>query len=138
MILVNFTRLDYLISDLFLCFEISYSNFWNPSSITNATYPISYLFKYLLRFLINIHPVKYWFHFNIFDQNLVSPNYPIDIKIDLKVTFFGRFVLVNFLFDSYQKSDLRKRNPKLHLIMYSLKFCIDTIHLLWSAKISSI
>ena len=80
--------------------------------------------------LINIHLIKYLFRLNIFDQNLISPNYPIDIKIGLKVTFFGHFVLVNYLSDTYQKSDLRKRNPKPHLIMYSLKFCIDTIHLL--------
>ena len=88
------------------------------------------MFKYLLKFHINIHPYKYWFHFDIFYQNFFSPNYPIDIKIGLKVTFFGHFVLVNYLSDTYQKSDLRKRNPKPHLIMYSLKFCIDTIHLL--------
>jgi hypothetical protein len=88
------------------------------------------MFKYLFKFHINIHPYKYWFHFDIFYKNFFSPNYPIDIKIGLKVTFLGHFVLVNSLSDGYQKSDPRKSNPKLHSNMYSLNFCIDTIHLL--------
>ena len=132
MISVNYHPSHFKVYDLFLYFELLQFCFLHASyfiiSLINLLIKKSQMLKYLLSFHCNIHLKKSWLATYIFYKNFVSSNCLEDVKIYL--IFFDHFLMVNYHSDKNQKTDLKKKTPKLYLIMYSLKFCIFTLHLL--------